>query len=147
MNAEDLYVRLIGDPGRLRELRRLRYWCDRSDRRCLLLDAVGVLDTILMHQKRFKQSDEINERRSSAAGRTKNTFDGQGHWKPRTYFVDTSALALDDPVARLAIQCDHVGVLPDGNEVTLSPDSFWADWNAGHTEVRVRADGTRFVVQ
>ena len=46
----------------------------------------------------------------------------------------------------MAIQCDHVGVLLDGNEVTLRPSDFWTDWTAGHTEVRVRADGTRFVL-
>lgn len=152
MNAPDpetLYEALIADPARLRTLRRLCYWCNRADGRCLLLDAIVMPNTILLHQKRFKNSDAVNLRRSNEAGRAKSTFDGDNHWMPRTYFIGQSALAYPDdrPPPRQSLQCDHVGVLPDGSDLTLTAAEFHADWNAGHTEVRVRPDGTRFVVR
>lgn len=144
-DPDALYVALIGDPSRLSGLRRMTYRCDT--RRCLLLDAVVVADKILMHQKRFKQSDAVNQSRSSEDGRRANTFDGNNHWKPQTFFQESSALAwFDAPAAGQAIQCDHVGVLPDGGQVMLRAEDFEADWEAGHTEVRVRKDGTRFAV-
>jgi hypothetical protein len=147
-DAEALYLALIGSPERLRNLRRLTYWCDRQDGRCLLLDAVAVDATVLLHQKRYKYSDAVNERRSSEAGRARNTFDGQTHWKPRTYWIGQSALAYPDDVgSQLSIQCDHVGVRPDGSEVTLTARDFRDDWLAGHAEVRIRADGTRFAIR
>lgn len=142
-DPETLYRALTADPGRPRTLRRLQYRCPE---RCQLLDAIDISGTVLLHQKRFKQSDAVNRKRSSDAGRAKNTFDGNNHWKPRTYFIDSSALAYpnDTPTPRLAI--DHVGVLPDGNELTLSAIDFHTDWDAGHAEVRVRSDGTRYAV-
>ncbi len=100
LDPESIYVALIGDPARMRNLRRIRYRC--SDR-CLLLDAVAVVDTILIHQKRYKHSDVVNQRRSSPAGRAKNTIDGDNHWKPSTYYIETSALNYpnDRPTPRL----------------------------------------------
>lgn len=146
-DPEALYVALMGDPTRLRALRRLTYRCaDRK--RCLLLDAVAVAETILFHQKRFKNSNEVNQRRSNEAGRSKNTFDGDRHWMPRSYFIGQSALAYPDgnPTPRQSLQCDHVGVLADGNDLTLSARDFHTDWRDGHAEVIVRGDGTRYAV-
>jgi hypothetical protein len=147
LDPEPLYVALIGDPARLGKLRRLQYRCD-TERRCLLLDAVATGDTILLHQKRFKNSDAVNKRRSNEAGRARNTFDGDRHWLPRSYFIGQSALAHPDdrPTPRLSLQCDHVGVLPGGDDLTLSALDFHDDWDAGRAEVRVRADGTRYAV-
>ena len=145
VDPEILYVALIGDPARLRGLRRMQYRC--ADR-CLLLDAVAVLETILLHQKRYKNSGAVNQRRSNAAGRANNTSDGDNHWKPSTYFIESSALAYPDdtPPLQLGIQCDHIGVLVDGNGLTLSAPDFHADWAAGHAEITVRRDGTRYAV-
>lgn len=147
-DPEALYIALIGDPPRMRTLRRLTYRCAHGDR-CLLLDAVGVAGTVLLHQKRFKNSEEVNLRRSNEAGRAANTFDGNNHWKPRTYYLDQSALAHPDdrPEPRLSIQCDHVGVLSDGEDLTLTAGAFRDDWARGHTEVAVRPDGSRFAVR
>ena len=143
-DAEPLYIALIGAPDRLGALRRLTYWCHRTDQRCMLLDAIAVADTVLIHQKRYKTSHELNERRSNEAGRARNTIDGQNHWKPRTYWIATSALAYPDdrPTMRLSIQCDHVGPRADNSQVTLAAPDFRDDWQAGHAEVRVRPDGT-----
>lgn len=146
LEPEALYVALIGDPARLREVRRLTYRCHAE--RCLLLDALAVGDAVLLHQKRFKNSDEVNQRRSNEAGRARNTFDGDNHWKPRSYWIGQSALAHpeDRPAPRLSIQCDHVGVV-DGQDLTLLAPEFHADWAAGHAEVRVRSDGGRYAVR
>jgi hypothetical protein len=135
---------LLGSPGRIE--RRLQYRCTS---RCLLLDAIEAGESVLLHQKRYKNSDEINLRRSNEAGRARNTFDGDNHWKPRSYWIGQSALAHpeDLPEPRISLQCDHVGVLPDGSELTLRASAFHEDWRAGHAEVRVRSDGSRFSVQ
>jgi len=136
-DANDFYAALIGNPDRLRRLRRLQYRCPE---RCLLLDAVAVGDTVLLHQKRYKLSRHRNAERSSDSGRTANTYDGENHWKPRSYYIETSALALTDAEgAILEIQCDHVNA-------SMKPSDFAGDWESGHTEVRVRADGSRFPV-
>jgi hypothetical protein len=147
-DAEALYIALIGDPKRLKTLRRLQYRCSRDDR-CLLLDAVAIGDTVLLHQKRFKNSPEVNVRRSSESGRAANTFDGRNHWKPRTYYIASSALNYPDenPPPRQSIQCDHVGVTGAGDDVCLTAADFQGDWTAGHAEVVVRADGTRYAVR
>lgn len=146
-DAELLYTALVSDGKRLGSLRRLQYRCAAEG--CLLLDAVDVGGAILLHQKRYKNSPDVNERRSNSAGRARNTFDGATHWKPRTYWIESSALAYpdDQPQMRLSVQCDHVGVRPGGgDDVTLSARGFHDDWNARHAEVRLRADGSYFAV-
>jgi len=96
---------------------------------------------MVLHQVRFKQSESINLERSNEAGRAKNTFDGNNHWMPRSYWIEQSALHHPEDVGSgLSLQCDHVGV-PD---VILSAAEFSADWAAQHAEVRVRRDGSRY---
>lgn len=149
-DPEVLYIALVNDSKRRAALHQLTYRCAHDDR-CLLLDALEIPgpERVLLHQKRFKNSDEVNRRRSSEAGRRANTVDGDRHWKPRTYYIGQSALDYPDdrPTPRLSVQCDHVGVLPDGSDCTLLATDFHADWQAGHSEVRMRADGTRFAVR
>ena len=153
MDAESLYVALISNPGRLSQLRRLTYRCAKH--RCLLLDVVETPLGVVLHQKRFKQSAEVNEGRSNEAGRAKNTFDGDNHWKPRTYWLNESALSLsDDPRSNQPLNCDHVGPRPGGlrdselgvQDVVLRAQDFAADWSARHAEVRVQRDGSRYAV-
>lgn len=145
VDPEAIYAALISDPGRLRGLRRLQYRCTN---RCLLLEAIEVGDTVLLHQKRFKNSNTVNLRRSSASGREANTYDGHNHWKPRTYWIEQSALAHPDayPMMRMDVQCDHVGVLANGDGVTLPTPDFHSHWQAGLAEVRIRPDGSLYVV-
>lgn len=138
-DPETLYTALISEPDRLAALRRMQYRCPS---RCLLLDALALPDgDILLHQKRYKYSDGINRERSSEEGRAKNTFDGDRHWKPPgSYYIGSSALNLTDAEgATLGIQCDHV-------LVQLKPSEFRSDWDKGHAEVRIRADGTRYAL-
>lgn len=141
-DAAALYEALLADGSRLSSVRRLQYRCPS---RCLLLDAIEVGGTILLHQNRYKLSPGHNEARSSASGRAANTFDGATHWKPRTYWITDSALAYPDtPSMRLQLQCDHVGVDPDAS---LTAVDFAEDWTAGATEVTNRHDGSRFTVR
>lgn len=147
-DAETLYVALVGDPKRMRQLRRLTYRCVTD--RCLLLDAVQVADTVLLHQKVFKNSHEVNQRRSNEAGRKANTVDGDRHWKPWTYYIGQSALGHPEGSGSMAgqsLQCDHVGVTSGGSDFVLSVHDFHADWAAGHAEVQVRGDGSRYAVR
>lgn len=140
MDPDALYIALVNDPSRVRLLPRLRYWCARE--RCLLLDAMTLPTDVLLHQKRYKYSPAENACRSSEAGRKANTYDGGNHWVSHSYFIGTSALAHpeDDGLQHLGLHCDHVV------EYRLQPSEFHADLRDGHTEVRLRADGTRFVV-
>lgn len=137
IDPEVLYTALLSDGDRLNGIRRLQYRCPR---RCLLLDAVEVPEPerVLLHQKRYKLSGTWNAERSSEAGRKANTYDGENHWKPRTYYLGQSALDLSDSEgATLDVQCDHV-------HVPLKPSAFQADWQAGHAEMTVRPDGSRY---
>lgn len=143
---DDLYRALLND-GRLPQLRRLTYRC-ATPARCLLLDAVETPLGVLLHQRRFKQSHEVNQARSSASGRAANTSDGHRHWLPRTYWLEQSALwqeSRPDVIGGIAgtqsVTCDHVG-MPD---VLLSADEFRADWDSRHAVVLVRPDGSRTV--
>lgn len=137
-----LYAALLGDAGRLRDIYRLQYRC-AYDRRCLMLDAIQVPEPerFLLHQLRYKYSPDENAARSSEDGRKANTVDGDNHWRDRTFYLSSSALiATDDEGFVLGLTCDHV------LEYHLKPSEFVDDVARRHTEVRLRADGTRYVV-
>jgi hypothetical protein len=144
-DADELYRALLQSEA-LKERRRLQYRCER---RCLLLDAIdaGPLG-VVVHQNRYKLSTEQNLRRSNEDGRRANTYDGANHWRERSYFLEQSALAWpdDEPQPRLSLQCDHVGVLADGTNLTITAQAYRDDWNRGHAEVIVRRDGSRYAV-
>lgn len=138
VDPETLYAALLSDGDRLRTLRRLQYRGQGC--RCLLLDAIEVPEPerVLLHQLRYKHGPERNSERSSAEGRAANTYDGDNHWKPRTFYIGTSALDLTDAEgATLNVLCDHV-------DVNMKPSEFRADWSAGHADVTVRPDGSRY---
>ncbi|MFD6676070.1 hypothetical protein ACFWDA_17085 [Rhodococcus zopfii] len=139
-SPEDLYNALL-TTGRLPQLRRLTYRCDTN--RCLLLDVVDTPLGVLLHQKRFKYSEVENLARSNAAGRERNTFDGDRKWMPRTYFLQSSALAYPDdrPAMSQDVSCDHVLAYQ------LTASDFRDDWQAGRAEIRVRVDGSRYAVR
>lgn len=94
---------------------------------------------MVLHQNRYKRSVSVNESGSSAEGRRANTFDGERHWRDQTYFLTDSALSWRGVAgAGQALVCDHV------LDQVLTADRFAADFDAGHTEVRVRPDGSRY---
>lgn len=146
---ERLYSALVGHPARLKGLRRLTYRCEN---RCLLLDAIAIdledPPTILLHQNGYKLSHGVNTNRSSEGGRARNTSDGDRHWKPRTYYLADSALSWQGSIkSGQSLDCDHVGVATDrAVSVLLTADDFYADWTAGHAEMTVRRDGSRYAV-
>lgn len=137
---DDLYRALL-TSGRLPQLRRLTYRC--ATNRCLLLDVVDTPLGVVLHQKRFKHSESENLARSNAAGREHNTFDGDRKWMPRTYFLESSALSILDGTRTPSqgLSCDHVLDRP------LAAVDFHDDWQAGHAEIRVRVDGSRYAVR
>ena len=96
----------------------------------------------MLHQTRYKYSDEQNERRSSASGRERNTYDGATHWRERTYYLEQSALAHPDdrPTPQLGVTCDHV------LQYLVTAPEFRDDWQARHAEIRVRPDGSRYAL-
>lgn len=136
--AEDLY-RALRSSGRLTKLRRLTYRCNTSAR-CLLLDAVETPIGVVLHQRRYKHSDEVNLARSNEAGRARNTYDGKNHWMERTYPLEQSALLWHDERANLALQCDHV------LDFKLTAAMFHGDWEARHAGMLVTSSGTRYAV-
>lgn len=139
--ARGLYVAILGDPARLRLVRRMQYRCATS-RHCLLLDAIETPAGVVIHRPRYKYSPSQNEARSSEEGRRANTYDGENHWREHTYFLEQSALAHPWADAmRLGLTCDHVLDAP------LRAPDFAADWQGGHAEMRLRRDGSRYAVR
>lgn len=147
--AERIYRAAVNAPGSIPH--RLQYRC--SEHRCLLLDVIPLPDgNAVLHQARFKQSPDVNARRSNEAGRRANTYDGDRHWHSRTYLLTQSALSLNGPTVAVGeglssgakvepnqpLWCDHV------LEYCLSSSDFRDDLAAGHAEVRVRPNGSRF---
>lgn len=124
--ADSLYPKLVKVAKRMR-LHRLTYRC-RNRSRCELLDAIETPEGIVLHQKRYKKSDELNASTSSADGRRVNTYDGDNHWKSFTYFLSSSVLARPDPKASLDVQCDHT-------IERLTPAEFSADWDSKVSEI------------
>lgn len=146
-----LYAALKAAGGRRHKItRRMTYRC--SSHGCLLLDVLDVPDLgeILFHQKRFKVSPQQNESTSAPEARAVETHDGDRHWVERTYWLTESALKWTGPsisaetgkpvVSGVQLQCDHV------NAWTLTAGDFWADWNAGHAELKVKPHGHRYGV-
>lgn len=136
--APSLYSALR-NSSRYSSVRKLAFRC--WPHRCLLLEAVDTPEGIILHQPPFKQSEAENEARSSAAARARstNTSDGNRHWKARTYFIDSAALGPPD-TGGILVRCDHV------LDQLVSGIEFHEYWNAETPEVRVRPDGSRYVL-
>lgn len=137
--AEQIYSAGI-KTGMVRRWPRLEYRCANREG-CLLLVAYDTPQGILLHQNGYKLSPEINAAESNEAGRRANTRDGVNHWRDRSYFIGSSALA--DPsleghsvyipamdgkpattsywVAGVQLSCDHW-------HGSLGARRFWSDW-------------------
>ena len=127
--ATQLYIALT-TTGRLHEFLRLTYRCPN---RCALLHLVDTPDGLLVGFPRFKTSPTETERTSNESGRAKNTEDGHRRWRQHAAYIET--------VSRPPLSCD------DLHNVPLEDDALTADLDAGHTEVIVRPDGTRYAVR
>ncbi len=129
--ASGIYAALES-TGRMASVSPLTYRCQR---RCALLDVITLPDGagVIVGFPRYETSPGMTAAFSSARGRERNTEDGLGKWKVRaSYRVD---------VGRLALSCDHL------HWVVLEAEDLDGDVRAGHTEIIVRRDGTRYVVQ
>lgn len=138
-----LYQALRSSPSQLKRLRRLTYRCEQ---RCLILDSIRVNPgTVLMHYEAWKYSPEANIRLSNEFGRARSTRDGNRRWRGQDFYAGEERTEPSDHPG-IQLSCDHVGVLSDGSQLFLSLDDFYADWHSGHTEMRVRRDGTRYAL-
>lgn len=111
--------RTLRSNGLHKRLNRVEYRCPTKDR-CLLLVAYEIPGQgVLLHQNRFKFTLPVNLSASNDAGRESNTYDGNNHWRERTYWL--SQCALDIPSGSLDVQCDHL-------RSRLSGADFLQDW-------------------
>lgn len=143
--AEATYRALTQDTARLRNMRRLQYRCANPERRCLLLDAIDTGADglgVILHQNRYKYSEAENLKRTNAAGRKRNTYDGNNHHVEHYFFLERSALNYpdDNPPMSVQLSCDHV------LGYQLYAKEFHADLASDTREVRIRGDLTRYGV-
>lgn len=128
-----LYCMLL-ETGELRSIRVrcLTYRCAQG--RCAVLDVFEVPgEGLAVGFPRYKTSPQPSDRASNESGRAKNTEDGWRRWRRWAIFADS--------ISSPPLLCDHL------REVWLAGDAMVADWDAGHTEVRVRRDGSRYAVK
>lgn len=91
---------------------------DFCSRGCLLLHVWRSPEGLLYYLPHFKQSPGLNEERSNAAGRARNTKDGNNHWNPKAGRLDDyrgwgPSIGLDPSTGLelstgVELQCDHV---------------------------------------
>jgi len=128
--ASEIYAALRS-TGRMASVSPLTYRCQS---RCALLDVITTpAGDVIVGFPRFKTSPGMTTATSSASGRERNTEDGWGKWKARA--------AYRMNVSRPSLSCDHL------HQVVLEDEGLDCDVRAGHAEVIVRRDGTRYVVQ
>lgn len=60
----------------------------------------------LFYQPRYKSSPGMNAEWSNEAGRARNTFDGDNHWKPTAGVLDQLRPFGDE--AGMFVQCGHI---------------------------------------
>lgn len=132
--AELIYNTLLskGDlHSRRRNVQCLSYRC--AEHGCGLLDVITTPSgVVIVGFPRYKTSPEWTVESSSEDGRTANTEDGDRHW--RCHAGPMSA------VSNPTLNCDHL------RSVLLLDADLQRDLAAGHAEVRVRRDGSRYAV-
>lgn len=129
--ASIIYDALV-NTGRLHEAG-LRVTTYRCPERCTLLDLVDSPEGLLVGFPRYKTSPSTTEETSNASGRRKNTEDGWRRWGRHAAFVES--------VSNVPLSCDHLRMVP------LTDDAVRADLAAGHVEVIVRGDGSRYATR
>lgn len=84
---------------------------------CTLLHVWRSPMGILFYQPRYTSSPGMNAESSTEAGRAKNTFDGDNHWKPTAGVLDHLRDWGKD--AGLTVQCAHIP-----RQTIAEPDLF-----------------------
>ena len=126
--ASNIYTALR-NTGQLHEHRLVAYRCEE---RCGLLDVVESPNGLIIGFPRHKTSPSVTTASSSAEGRARNTEDGDRKWRTQAGFIES--------VSRPVLSCDHV------DRAVLEDADLRSDLDAGHTEVVVRRDGSRYAV-
>ncbi|WP_028655964.1 hypothetical protein [Nocardioides sp. J54] len=121
----------LSKTGSRADHRLLVYRC--KQRGCLLLDVIQLPQGVVLHRPAYRRSPQRNEATSNAVGRAKNTTDGDRRWKANTAFASSWGNA--------ELVCDHI------HDVVLEIEEIQAAVDAGHTEIRVAADGQRHAVR
>lgn len=93
-------VDALKSTGSLKSRAILIYRCENRKRQCALLYVYSINGIRIVHQPRYKLSDEVNRRESVQAAREKHTEDGNRRWKE-----DTFPLSLAKGL--LSLECDH----------------------------------------
>ena len=125
----DNYLQTGRLPGQLRL--RLTYRCHRK--RCAVMHVIDLPDGRVFGFPRYKTSAAVTTATSSESGRENNTEDGDRRWK-------SHATLVERVVSNATLACDHV------NGITLDAAAIEEDLTAGHAQVRVRPDGSRYAV-
>lgn len=138
--ASALYDQLT-TRGMLARARVLEYRC--TDRGCVVLDLVRRADTgeLIAGIPAYKTSPAHTATNSSVDGRTKNTRDGERHWRRHAdYFDATQEWPTSGDRFMFSLQCDHL------RAVTLEYADVAADLASGVSLVRVSRNGHRYAV-
>lgn len=117
-DADDLVAAYERDADRVRGAAVVEYRCKR--RGCLLMHVWQAPAGLTYYQPPYKLSPRRNDAESNAAGRERNTVDGQRHWRARAGKLDD--LRGWGPQAGLSLQCDHVRLTLPSTEVLAMAD-------------------------
>jgi hypothetical protein len=69
-------------------------------RNCVLMYVFVTRGLHVVHQPRYKLSNEVNQRESADTARARHTLDGDRRWKEETFL-------LRQADGQLSLQCDH----------------------------------------
>ena len=72
----------------------------RAKRSCTVLTVWRTPQGLMFYRPRHRTSPAVTAAESSASGRAKNTEDGDGRWRAKTYFLDQAA--------NVTLDCDHL---------------------------------------
>lgn len=97
----------------------VEYRCAR--RGCLLLHVWRTPDGLKYYQPGYKLSAALNERDSNAAGRARNTIDGDRRWRSRGGVLDDLQGWGAD--VGIPLQCDHLNSVAPSDEVLAQAEA------------------------
>ncbi len=123
--AESVYAALKA-TGKRASHRLALYRCPSG---CVVLDVLNLPQGVIFHKPAYRLSPTMNATTSSAAGREKNTRDGDRRWKATTHFASECL--------NVTLNCDHL------REVVLDKSEIQADLDARRAEVVVQVSGER----
>lgn len=91
------FYELLKERGEIKSHLAVTYRCPRL---CTLAQVLPTKAGIIVHRPGYKHSPKVNEATSNAAGRARNTLDGDRRWTADTFMLQDAA--------NLVVNCDHV---------------------------------------